>query len=409
MVDTGETVGTAATSEPVVDDAPAPLRVIALVLAVACGLTVANLYYAQPLLDLISRSFDVGEGTATLVVTLTQVGYALGLVFVLPAGDLVENRTLVTRTLIGTALALLLAGLSPDFGVFLAVSVLVGLTSVVAQILVPFAAHLAPPAQRGRFVGQVMSGLLLGILLARTVASLIAGVAGWRAIYLISAGLTVVLALVLRRVLPLRAPSHSAGYRSLLASVAALARNEPVLRRLAVSQACMFGAFTAFWTAIAYELINEHGLDQTEVGFFALVGAAGAAAAPVAGRLADRGLGRVSRFVALLLATASMLLAAFGDGSLVLLAVAGVLLDFAVQSHQVMSQQVIYALRDDARARINTVYMGSVFVGGAISSAVAGVLHSTAGWSGVALFAAGLPVIGVVLWLTGRTTAPAER
>ena len=267
-------------------------------LAVACGLTVANLYYAQPLLDLISRSLHVGEGTATLVVTLTQVGYAIGLIFVLPAGDLIENRTLVTRTLIGTAIALLLAGLAPDFGVFIAASVLVGLTSVVAQILVPFAAHLAPPEQRGRFVGQVMSGLLLGILLARTVASLIAGAAGWRAIYLISAGLMVALAVVLRRVLPLRAPSHTAGYRTLLVSVAGLARDEPVLRRLAVSHACMFGAFTAYWTAIAYELINEHGLTQTEVGFFALVGAAGAAAAPVAGRLADRGLGRVARLVA---------------------------------------------------------------------------------------------------------------
>ena len=385
-----------------------PLRLIGIVLAAACGLTVANLYYAQPLLALISTSLHVSEGAATLVVTLTQVGYAVGLIFLLPAGDLVENRTLVTRTLFGTAVALLLAGVSPDFGAFLAVSVLVGLTSVVAQILVPFAAHLAPPEQRGRFVGQVMSGLLLGILLARTVASLIAQVWGWRAIYVISAVLMLVLAIVLRKVLPTRPPSHTAGYGALLASVVTLARDEPVLRRLALSQACMFGSFTAFWTAIAYELISAHGLSQGEIGLFALVGAAGAAAAPVAGRLADRGWGRSARLGALLLGSVAMILAAVGSGSLVLLAVSGVLLDFAVQGHQVMSQQVIYALREDARARINTVYMGSVFIGGAISSAVAGLLHDTSGWTGVALYSAALPLIGAVLWFSGATTVAAS-
>src|SRR5690242_10960985 len=163
------------------------LRLVTILLATACGLTVANLYYAQPLLDLIARSFSVGQGTATVVVTMTQIGYALGLLFLLPVGDLVENRVLVTRTLVATALALAAAGLAPGFGVFLAIAVLVGLTSVVAQILVPLAAHLAPEGQEGRFVGRVMSGLLLGILLARTVASFAAELAGWRAIYFVSA------------------------------------------------------------------------------------------------------------------------------------------------------------------------------------------------------------------------------
>jgi predicted MFS family arabinose efflux permease len=383
------------------------LRVIGLVLALACGLTVANLYYAQPLLELISQSFHVSQGDATLVVTLTQIGYAIGLVFVLPIGDLLENRVLVTRTLGATALALLLAAVSPVFGVFLAVSVLVGVTSVVAQILVPLAAHLAPPDQRGQFVGRVMSGLLLGILLARTVASLIADVAGWRSIYYISAGLMLLLGVLLHRVLPARVPDHKTGYRTLLKSVGYLIRDEPVLRRLALCQACMFGAFSAFWTAIAYELIDHHGLGQVGIGIFALVGAAGAAAAPIGGRLADRGHGRIARAGALLLGVVAMVLAAVGASSLILLAVAGVLLDLGVQCHQVMSQQVIYALRDDARARINTVYMGTVFLGGAIASAVAGLLHDSYGWTGVAIFAAVLPAIGFGLWLTGPTTAPA--
>jgi predicted MFS family arabinose efflux permease len=379
------------------------LRVVALVLAAACGLTVANLYYAQPLLNLIAGSFHIGQGPATIVITLTQVGYAVGLLFLLPAGDLIENRVLVTRTLIATALALVAAGLAPDFGVFLAVSVLVGLTSVVAQILVPIAAHLAPAGEEGRFIGQVMSGLLLGILLARTVASLVAEVAGWRAIFFISAGLMVVLGIVLHKMLPTRRPEHTQGYRSLLASVVELARHEPVLRRMALCQAAMFSAFSAFWTAIAYELIDEHGFSQGEIGLFALVGAAGAAAAPLGGWLADRGHGNAARAAAMVLAATAMAIAGFGHRSVVLLAVGGVLLDLAVQCHQVMSQQVIYALRPDARARINTVYMGTVFVGGAISSAVTGVLHDAYGWSGVTTFAAILPLAGLLVWLTGPT------
>ncbi|GAB2477092.1 MFS transporter [Jatrophihabitans fulvus] len=380
------------------------LRVLGFVMAVACGVTVANLYYAQPLLDLISRDLGVGQGTATTVVTLTQIGYVLGLVLVLPTGDLVENRRLITRTLVGTAAALVLAGVSPVFGVFLAASVLVGLTSVVAQIVVPLAAHLAPEAERGRFVGRVMSGLLLGILLARTFSSLLAEAWGWRSVFFVSAGLTVVLAAVLLRMLPERTPEHQDGYASLLRSVGSIVREEPVLRRLALSQACQFGAFTAFWTAIAYELIDDHGFGQTGVGLFALAGAAGVLAAPIAGRLADRGHGRTGRLVALVLAAGAMVLAGLGDASVVLLLVAAVLLDLAVQGHQVMSQQVVYSLRADARSRINTVYMSTVFVGGAVASTVTGVLHDTAGWTGVTVFAAVLPLLGVVLWLTGRTT-----
>jgi predicted MFS family arabinose efflux permease len=386
---------------------PRSLRTITVVLAFATGLTVANLYYAQPLLDLIAGSLHVGQGAAAVVVTMTQAGYALGLLFVLPMGDLLENRVLVVRILAVSALALVAAGSAPNYGIFLSVAVLVGLTSVVAQILIPLAAHLAPAGQEGRFVGRVMSGLLLGILLARTAASLVAEVAGWRAIFFVSAVLMAGLGVVLWRLLPTRAPDHREGYRALLASVGELVRHEPVLRRLALCQASLFGAFSAFWTAIAYELIDAHGFGQGAIAVFALVGAAGAAAAPVGGWLADHGVGRIARGGALLLAALSMLLAGLGAGSVVLLALAGVLLDFAVQCHQVMSQQVIYALRPQARARINTVYMTTVFTGGAISSAVAGVLHDAYGWTGVTVFAAILPLFGLAVWATGRTTAPA--
>jgi predicted MFS family arabinose efflux permease len=377
------------------------LRLLTLLLAVACGLTVANLYYAQPLLALIAGSFHVGQGAATVVVTLTQVGYALGLLFVLPVGDLVDNRVLVTRTLLVTALALAGAALAPTFATFLAAAALVGVTSVVAQILVPFAAHLAPPGEAGRFVGRVMSGLLLGILLARTVASLLAEATGWRTIFVASAVAMALLSAVLWKALPARAPDHRAGYFALLRSVGEVLRHEPVLRRLALAQACMFGTFTAFWSAIAYELIGAHGFGQNAIGIFALVGAAGAVAAPMSGRLADRGHGRIGRAGTYVLALVALALAGFGQSSVALLAAGGVLLDLAVQSHQVMSQQVIYALRPTARARINTVYMTTVFVGGAISSAVTGAVHDAYGWSGVTGFAAVLPAFALILWLIG--------
>nr|WP_296069735.1 MFS transporter [uncultured Actinoplanes sp.] len=380
-------------------------RGLTFILAVACGLTVANLYYAQPLLDLVANSFGVSQGAATVVVTTTQIGYALGLLFLLPLGDLVENRRLTTRLLCGTAISLLLAAVAPAYAIFLIVAALVGMTSVVAQILVPYAAHLAPPEQRGALVGKVMSGLLTGILLARTVSSFVAGLWGWRTIYFISAGLMIVLALVVRRMLPERKPSHAAGYGSLLRTVVALAKEEPALRRRALSQATMFGAFTAYWTAIAYELIDEHGFTQGQIAVFALIGAAGAAAAPLGGRLADRGWGQAASGGALLLASLTLVLAGLGHRSVIVLAVAGVLLDFAVNSHQVMSQHEIYSLRGDARARINTVFMTTVFAGGAISSALTGLLHHRFGWTGACVLGAILPLLGLAVWAKGRLSA----
>lgn len=378
------------------------LRLVTTVMAVACGLAVANLYYAQPLLDLVVRAFGVSQGTATLVVTMTQLGYALGLLFVLPLGDLLNNRKLTSRTMIGTAIALAIAAASPNFGLFVAVSVLVGLTSVVAQILVPLASHLAPEDSRGKVVGQVMSGLLLGILLARTVASLIAAAWGWRTIYVVSAVLMVAMSIVLARMLPDRVPDHRAGYRKLMASVVELVRTEPLLRRRSFCQAMFFGAFTAFWTAIAYELIGAHHFDQVGIGIFALVGAAGAAMAPVAGKLADLGHAHLGSAVSVVLGLAAMILADLGAGSVLLLGVAAVLLDFAVQSHQAFSQREIYGLRADARARINTVFMTTVFVGGAAATAISGWLHSVYGWTGVTLFGAGLLVLAGIGWLSGH-------
>jgi predicted MFS family arabinose efflux permease len=385
----------------------AGLSVIILVMAVACGLTVANLYYAQPLLALMASSFHVSQGTAAIIVTATQLGYAAGLAFLVPLGDVLENRKLACRTLIITAIALGVAALSPDFTLFLVMSVAIGVTSVVVQILVPFAAQLAPADQRGKYVGRVMSGLLLGILLARSLASVTAAAWGWRSIYLISAVVMIVLSAVLWRVLPQHPPAAAVRYGRLLRSAVQLVRDEPVLRRRAMGQALMFGAFSCFWTSIAYELIDAHHLTQLRIAVFALVGAAGAAAALVAGVLGDHGLGRLGRGVAIVLGAGAMVLAGFGSGSIILLAASAVLLDLATQGNQVLSQRDIYALREDARARLNTVYMTSSFIGGAVASAVSGWLYETHGWGAVTIFGAALPLVAGAIWLHELIWPPA--
>jgi predicted MFS family arabinose efflux permease len=378
---------------------PRSLNVLSLILATACGLAVANIYYSQPLLNLIAQSFHTSQGSAAIIVTTTQIGYALGLVLLLPLGDLIENRLLSSRTLLVTALALALAAFAPNLGTFLVLSIFIGLTSVVAQILVPLAAHLAPEAERGHFVGRVMSGLLLGILLARTVSSLLAAAFGWRSVYVVSAVLMLATAVVLARMLPTRQPDHAASYPKLMRSVLEIARSEPRLRQRAIGQAMMFMAFSSFWTSISFQLIRTHNFSQVGIAIFALVGAAGAAAAPIAGKVGDRGYGRIGSGIALLLASAAMVLAASFGSSVTALAIGAVLLDLAVQSHQVLSQREIYSLRADARARINTVFMGTVFLGGAIGSAISGALYDSHGWRSAALFGAAMPFIGFLLWL----------
>jgi predicted MFS family arabinose efflux permease len=384
---------------------PRSLGLLTFVLAAAAGLSVANLYYAQPVLRLLAATFHTGVGSVTLVVTVTQIGYAVGLFVVTPLGDLVEARRLTPALLLVTAVSLTVAALARSRGVFLAASLVVGASCVVAQIFVPFAAHLAPEERRGQVVGRVMSGLLLGILLARTVSSEVAAALGWRAMFGISAALMVLLAAAVARLLPERRPDHRAGYLSLLTSVVGLVRTLPALRRRAVTQALLFFAFSAFWTAIAYELMDRHGFSQADVGLFALVGATGATVAPTAGWLADRGHSGWFGGVALSAGVAGMLSAWLGRDSVVLLALAGVLLDVAVTGHQIVSQREIYALRPDARARLTTVYIGTMFIGGAIGSALAGPLYRDHGWSGVAI-ASALTIAGArAIWVRASLRA----
>jgi predicted MFS family arabinose efflux permease len=371
-----------------------------LLFAFCCGAIVANLYYAQPIVALIAPSVGLSAHGASLIVSLTQIGYAIGLLFLVPLADLLENRKVMLATALVATASLLMASFSSHPGSFLALSALIGFSSVSVQILVPLAAHLAPAATRGRVVGNIMGGLLLGILLARPLASVIADHFGWRAVYHVAAAEMLAIMGVIFFTIPRHVPDHKASYAQLLGSLVDLLRSQPVLRQRALYQGLMFASFSLFWTAVPLELARRHGLSQSAIAVFALVGAIGAIAAPIAGRLADAGHTRRTSIVAMVLAPLAFLLGLGAPGySVVGLAVTGVLLDFAVQMNMVLGQREIYALEAKSRARLNALYMTSIFIGGAFGSALASSLYEAAGWPAVALLGAALPAAALLAFL----------
>ena len=381
-------------------ESPALPQALVLLFALCCGAIVANLYYAQPIIELIAPDVGLSAERASLIVSLTQIGYALGLLFLVPLADLLESRRLMLITTAAALLCLLAAAFANQPDVFLGLALLIGLSSVSVQMLIPLAANLAPEASRGRVVGNIMSGLLLGILLARPLASLVAGEFGWRAVYLMAAALMLVINLVIATTIPRHAPSHRASYGQLLASLVHLLRRYPTLRRRALYQGLMFASFSLFWTVAPLELARHLGLSQQDIALFALAGAIGAVAAPIAGRLADAGHTWRASLVALILAPlafAPNLLNA-GLGWIGLIATA-IVLDFAVQMSMVLGQRTIYALEPQSRARLNALYMTSIFVGGAIGSALASPVYERFGWSGTALLAAGLPLLALLVFI----------
>lgn len=381
--------------------APLPRRTV-LIFAIACGLVVANLYYAQPMLNVIGREFHSAPGTVGLVITLTQVGYAAGLLFLVPLGDLLNRRRLVITVLLGTTLAVVATAISPTLIWLTTVSLMVGVTSVVAQVLIPFAASLSPAADRGRVVGTIMSGLLLGILLARTFSGLVGQVSSWRAVYWLAAALMLALLVVLRRELPREDPHPEAlSYGSLLRSVGRIALEEPLLRRRAVYGAMVFAAFSVFWTVAAFLLSRPpYNYNQAVIGLFGLAGVAGALCASVAGRLSDRGLSRIATGAFLLCALLSFILLDIGGHALIPLILGVVVLDLGVQGTHITNQSEIYRLRPEARSRLTTVYMVAYFVGGSLGSATAAIIYALSGWTGVCLLGAAYIAIAFAFWLT---------
>ena len=382
------------------DIAPA----MVLLLAVASGLIVANLYYAQTLVGPISASTGLSAKAAGLIVTLTQVGYTLGLLFVVPLGDLLENRRLIITALLVTATALVVAAMSTGAIVFLAAALAIGLGSVAAQVIVPFAAHLSQEATRGQTVGKVVSGLLLGIMLARPVASLVAAHASWHVVFGGAAVLMLLLALVLRRALPVRQPVSNMKYPALMASLWHLLLGTPVLRRRAAYHAGLFGAFSLFWTVTPLVLASPaFGLSQTGIAIFALVGMAGAVASPIAGRLADAGHTLPATAAALALGIVAFALPMFAPTSkhlaLGLLVLASIVLDMGVAANLVLGQRAIFSLGAEVRGRLNGLYFALFFAGGAAGSAVGAWVYASYGWPATLLTGMAFPGLALLVWL----------
>ena len=377
-------------------------RGLVALFALATGQAVASNYLAQPLLDVIGTEFGVSSGVAGLIVTAAQVGYAAGLILMLPLGDLLERRRLITVLAAVTAAGLAAAAFAPDIAVFMPAVALVGFTSVMAQILVPFAATLADPAVRGRVVGTVMSGLLLGILLARTASGLVADVAGWRAVYLVAAVLMVAQTVTLWIVLPAYRADVRLSYGRLLGSVFVIARHEPVLRLRAVFGAVSFATFSVLWTTLAFLLSGapyEYG--EGVIGLFGLVGAAGVLTASVVGRTTDRGWARGLTGIMSALLLAGFALLWRGGVSLPALLAGVVVLDVGSTGVHLSNQSEIYRLRPEARSRVNAFYMTSCFVGAAAGSAVGAFVYERWSWNGTCVLGAAISLAGLALWAFG--------
>ncbi|MEH7013821.1 MFS transporter [Neobacillus niacini] len=380
---------------------------LTILLATACGIIVANLYYAQPLVGVISSSIGLSANSSGFIVTLTQIGYVVGLLFIVPMGDIVENRKLIVVSLLFTAVALAITAVSKQAMLFLVASFIIGLGSVATQVLVPFASYLASGSSRGRVVGNVMSGLLLGIMLSRPLSSLVADFFGWHAVFALSATAIIILAIVLSKVLPTRKPSTDTHYAALLGSMWHLLRTTPILRRRAVYHACVFASFSLFWTTVPQLLSSPaFHFSQKGIALFALVGVAGAVAAPVAGRLADRDLTRPATGIALLTVVFSLLLPLIVQTSspigIAVLVVSSLLLDAGVSANLVLGQRALFSLNPEIRSRLNGLFMAIFFFGGAIGSAIGGWAYAVGGWSTALWIGIAFPIVAILYFATEK-------
>jgi predicted MFS family arabinose efflux permease len=374
-------------------------RGLVALLALTAGAAAANLYYVQPLLDRVAGVFGVSSGTAGLLVTCTQIGYVAGLALLVPLGDLYERRRLITVMTLLSAVATAACGAAPSFPVLAAALVAVGVLAAVAQIVVPLSSALAAPAERGRVVGTVMSGLLIGILGARTLSGLIAQIGGWRLSFVVASGGLLALSVLLRYGLPLAPPTEEIRYRSALRSVLSLIRSERVLRQRMALGGLGFASFSILWTSIAFLLGGPpFHYGEGVIGLFGLAGLAGALAAPLAGRAADRGHGGLGTTGFLLSVLASWGLLALGRFSVVALVGGIVLLDAGVQGAHILNQTKIYGLRAEARSRLTTAYMVAMFLGGVGGSVLSAGVYSAAGWRATCVVGAVVASIAIVVW-----------
>lgn len=376
-------------------------------MAAASGMAAANLYYNQPLLGDIGRELGATGGGLGWVPTMTQVGYASGMLLIVPLGDSLERRRVIITMTGLVSLALMGAALAPGLGWMVVASFAVGITTVIPQLLVPFAAHLAPATERGRVVGTVMSGLLIGILLSRTAAGFIGTHLGWRAMFWAGAGLMLALAVVLRLALPSQPAAAAMPYFALLRSLGGLVRDEPVLRLHSLLGALTFGSFGAFWATLALYLqsLPEHYGPQT-AGLFGVVGVAGAAVAPLVGRYADvRGDRRINALACGVLLLSFVILGLLGRW-LWGIALGVILLDLGAQANHISNQTRVYSLRPEARSRLNTIYMVSYFVGGAAGSWLGTAAWVRFGWPGVCLVGGGMALAALIALSASASRMP---
>lgn len=369
-------------------------------MSIATGLAVASNYYAQPLLDTIASAFGLTVSQAGFIVTAAQLGYAAGLMFIVPLGDMFERRALIVLMTLLSAAGLLITALSSTILWVIIGTALTGLFSVVAQILVPLAATLAEPQKRGKVVGTIMSGLLLGILLARTVAGLLASLGGWRTVYWVASIFMVVMAFILWCALPRYKQQSGLNYPQLLISIISLFTRNATLRTRALLGALSFANFSMLWTSMAFLLAGApYYYSEAAIGLFGLVGAAGALAANGAGRMVDKGKSSRTTTLGLLLLFASWLPVAFGEYSLWALLVGIVVLDLAVQGVHVTNQTMIYRMMPEARSRLTAGYMTSYFIGGALGSLVSALAYQYAQWIGVSVAGGVLSLLALIIWL----------
>ena len=373
-----------------------------LLMSVATGLAVASNYYAQPLLDTIARAFNLSASSAGFIVTAAQLGYAAGLLFLVPLGDMFERRMLIVSMTLLAAGGMLITASSQSLTMMIIGTALTGLFSVVAQILVPLAATLASPEKRGKVVGTIMSGLLLGILLARTVAGLLASLGGWRTVYWVASVLMVVMALALWRGLPKVKQENHLNYPQLLASVFSLFTQDKLLRTRALLGCFTFANFSILWTSMAFLLAAPpFNYSEGVIGLFGLAGAAGALGARPAGGLADKGKSHLTASAGLVLLLLSWAAIWYGHISVLALIVGILVLDLTVQGVHITNQTVIYRVKPEARNRLTAGYMTSYFIGGAAGSLISASAWQHAGWSGVCAIGAIVATLNLLVWWRG--------
>ncbi|WP_285847462.1 MFS transporter [Peribacillus simplex] len=390
-------------------DPSAPMsRAVTLLFAAACGMSVANIYFAQPLLDQLSSEFGIDHSVVGIVITITQIFYGLGLLLLVPLGDFLNQRRLIIGQMLLSMIALVIVGTSTTSSILFAGMALVGLLAVVTQTLVAFVATMAAHAERGRVVGMVTSGIVIGILLARSIAGILTDLAGWRSVYLVSAALMLFMICMFFRVLPnVEREVKSLSYPQLLVSVLLLFKQERILRIRSVLALLIFSDFSILWTSLVLPLSTPpFSLSHSAIGAFGLVGVVGALSAARAGKMADRGYGQRTTGIALILLLISWLFISYTEQSLFALVIGIVLLDLAVQAIHVTNQTMILPLRTEARSRLTAGYMVFYSIGSASGSIASTQMYAHYGWEGVCLLGAFVSALALLFWaMTRRTTA----